>query len=163
MPGDEYRLSASRFSEHGCLANLWPGTQQSEPARLRGFGCGNAAFWSALNWSSGFLPQRYEGTAFASGATPLHNLRPAANSSPDEQRYQLDLLQRLNQQHLETDPDNQALSARIASYELAFRLQSSAPEAVDLAQETAATRRLYGMDQQRTESFGRKCLLARHW
>jgi hypothetical protein len=118
-------------------------------------------FGRRLNWASGFLPRRHEGTPFASGTTPLFNLQPASNSTADEQRYQLDLLERLNRQHLERDPGNSELSARISSYELAFRLQASAPETVDLSQESAATQRLYGMHERNTESFGRKCLLAR--
>ena len=88
-------------------------------------------------------------------------MQPASNSTADEQRYQLDLLERLNRQHLERDPGKSELSARISSYELAFRLQASAPETVDLSQESAATQRLYGMHERTTESFGRKCLLAR--
>lgn len=124
-------------------------------------GADTPPFGRAVNWSSGFLPKRFEGTALASGATPVANLQPASNRTPDEQRYQLDLLHSLNRQHFERDPGNSELSARIASYELAFRLQSSAPEAVDLSRESDRVQRLYGIDRRETEPFGRKCLLAR--
>ncbi|MBM3997867.1 MAG: DUF1501 domain-containing protein, partial [Planctomycetes bacterium] len=86
-------------------------------------------------------------------------LQPASNSA--EQRSQLDLLEQLNRRHIARDPGNSELSARIASYELAFRLQTSAPEAVDLSNESDRTKQRYGMNERTTESFGRQCLLAR--
>jgi membrane-anchored protein YejM (alkaline phosphatase superfamily) len=81
--------------------------------------------------------------------------------SAKQQRQELDLLSQLNQRHANASPDNSELAARIASYELAFRMQAHAPEAVDLSRETEQTKRLYGLDNPKTERFGRRCLLAR--
>jgi hypothetical protein len=113
------------------------------------------------NWSSGFMPAAYQGTQFRTSGDPILHLTPPAGTTPQQQRNQLDLLGRLNQMHGAASPDNSELSARIASYELAFRMQRHAPEAVDLGQETDETKRLYGLDNPLTEKFGRRCLLAR--
>ncbi len=109
------------------------------------------------NWSAGFMPATYQGNSFRTSGDPILNLRPPKGISAAQQRNQLDLLRKLNP----GGTDNSELMARIASYELAFRMQSSAPEAVDLASESAETQRLYGLDDPRTEKFGRRCLLAR--
>jgi hypothetical protein len=113
------------------------------------------------NWSSGFMPAGYQGTQFRTSGDPILNLRPPANVTREQQRNQLDLLTRLNGRFDEASPGNSELSARIASYELAFRMQSHAPEAVDLARESLETKRLYGLDNPVTEKFGRRCLMAR--
>jgi hypothetical protein len=113
------------------------------------------------NWSSGFMPAAYQGTQFRTSGDPILYLKPPDGTTPAQQRQQLDLLSRLNRMHQQASPDNTELAARIASYELAFRMQAHAPEAVDLAQESAETKRLYGLDNPRTERFGRRCLLAR--
>jgi hypothetical protein len=113
------------------------------------------------NWSAGFMPAAYQGTQFRTSGDPVLNLSPPPEISRDQQRNQLDLLAKLNQQHGATHPDNSELAARIASYELAFRMQANAPDAVDIAKETAQTKTLYGLDDPKTEKFGRRCLLAR--
>jgi len=113
------------------------------------------------NWGSGFMPATYHGTQFRTSGDPILNLRPPQGISTEQQRNQLDLLARLNQTHGAAGAGNPDLMARIASYELAFRMQATAPEAVDLASESAQTRRLYGLDDPRTEPFGRRCLMAR--
>jgi hypothetical protein len=113
------------------------------------------------NWGAGFMPATYQGTQFRTAAEPILNLTPPPGSSPGQQRNELDLLARLNDLHGPASPDDSELAARIASYELAFRMQAHAPEAVDLARETEQTRREYGLDDPRTEKFGRRCLLAR--
>src|SRR6266849_2626416 len=113
------------------------------------------------NWSCGFMPATYQGTQFRTSGDPILNLRPPAGTTSSQQRNELDLLGRLNQMYGETAPENSELAARIASYELAFRMQASAPEAVDLAQESTETQKLYGLDNPLTEKFGRRCLLAR--
>jgi hypothetical protein len=113
------------------------------------------------NWGSGFMPAAYQGTQFRTSGDPILNLAPPAGSSPGQQRNELDLLARLNQLHAAASPDNSELAARVASYELAFRMQAHAPEAVDLSQESERTRHEYGLDDPRTEKFGRRCLLAR--
>jgi hypothetical protein len=115
----------------------------------------------APNWGSGFMPAACQGTQFRTSGPPIVNLTPPAQVTPEQQRNQLDLLGELNRMHHQASPDNTELAARIASYELAFRMQTHAPEAVDLAQETADTKRLYGLDDPTTEKFGRQCLLAR--
>jgi hypothetical protein len=98
---------------------------------------------------------------FRSGEYPVLNLASPKGVTGKAQRKSLDLIAELNQRHLETHPDGTELEARIASYELAFRMQSSAPEAVDLSKESDATKALYGIGQPQTDDFGRKCLLAR--
>src|SRR6516164_8587840 len=110
-------------------------------------------------WGAGFLPAVYQGTVLRRGPNPILNLRPPEGVSRDRQRRTLDLLRRVNEMNL--DEGDTELSARIASYELAFRMQQHAPEAVDLSRETAATRRAYGLDDARTADFGTRCLLAR--
>ncbi|HEV3237953.1 MAG TPA: DUF1501 domain-containing protein, partial [Gemmataceae bacterium] len=113
------------------------------------------------NWSSGFMPAAYQGTQFRTSGDPILNLRPPSDVSPQQQRNQLDLLAEMNKEYGAASPDNSELMARIASYELAFRMQAHAPPAVDLTQESEETKRLYGLDNSRTEKFGRRCLMAR--
>jgi hypothetical protein len=110
-------------------------------------------------WGAGFLPAVYQGTLLRKGANPVLNLKPPVTVGGEQQRRTLDLLQKMNE--IDLDPDDTELSARIASYELAFRMQQHAPEAVDLAKETAATKKEYGLDDKRTADFGTRCLLAR--
>jgi hypothetical protein len=111
------------------------------------------------NWGAGFMPATFQGTLFRTSGDPILNLLPPDGISAAQQRNQLDLLRTLGQPT--TGADNAELAARIASYELAFRMQSSAPEAVDLSTESEATKKLYGLDDPLTERFGRRCLLAR--
>src|SRR4051794_22824229 len=111
-------------------------------------------------WGAGFLPASYQGTPFRPGPNPIVNLRPgSAEFAPGPQRATLDLLRAMDEADL--DPADSELAARIASYELAFRMQSEAPEAVDLTRESPRTRTLYGLDDPRTADFGTRCLLAR--
>jgi uncharacterized protein (DUF1501 family) len=107
------------------------------------------------------MPATYQGTVFRPTGSPILDLNRPEGTSEAEQRFLLNSLNELNQTHLGARRDNTNLSARIDSYELAFRMQAAAPEAIDLAKETDATRELYGMDQPNTEDFGRKCLMAR--
>src|SRR3954467_9527702 len=110
-------------------------------------------------WGAGFLPAVYQGTVFRSGPSPIVNLNPPPGVTPERQRRTLDFLQNLNDMDtLDTDTE---MAARISSYELAFRMQSHAPEAVDISKESDATRKLYGIDEKRTSGFGSRCLLAR--
>lgn len=110
-------------------------------------------------WGSAFLPAVYQGTLLRSGPAPVINLQPPAGISAQRQRQTLDLLQKMND--LDTGSGDTEMAARISSYELAFRMQTHAPEAVDLSKESAATRRLYGLDDKRTAEFGARCLLSR--
>jgi len=111
-------------------------------------------------WSSSFLPAGYQGTLVADMDNPIANLGNARFDS-SVQRRQLDMLARLNEQHRAQREEDSRLSARIASFELAYRMQTEAPEAFDIRGETEATRHLYGMDEPVTEIFGKQCLLAR--
>jgi hypothetical protein len=116
---------------------------------------------SASNWSAGFMPAAYQGTLFRSQGTPLLDLAPPARISSATQRGSLDLLRRLNEQHLQEHPRESELAARIASYELAFRMQTAAAEVVNIERESARTRERYGLNRPLTADFGRKCLIAR--
>jgi len=113
------------------------------------------------NWGTGFMPASFQGTRFRQGNEPVLNLRPQKGVGDERQRRKLDLLAQLNSQHRDARRSNSELEARIASYELAYRMQSAAPEAVDLALETEETKNLYGMDSKETKSYGRLCLLSR--
>lgn len=113
------------------------------------------------NWSSGFMPAGYQGTLFRPVGDPLLDLRGPDHVGPAAQREQLDLLAQLNQQHIDARQGGDELVARIESYELAYRMQAEAPEAVDLSQESAATLQQYGVGAERTDEFGRNCLIAR--
>ncbi len=110
-------------------------------------------------WGSGFLPAVHQGTLLRSGPSPILNLKPPPGMTPERQRATLDLLQKMND--LDTESADTEMAARISSYELAFRMQKHAPEAVDLTKESEATRRMYGLDQKHTLDFGTRCLLAR--
>jgi hypothetical protein len=115
----------------------------------------------AKNWSSGYMPASYQGVVMRSQGAPILDLAPPASMPQSVQRKLLDRLLEKNQEHQLRHVDNSDLAARIASYELAFKMQQDAPEAVDFSDENEATKKLYGMDQPRTEDFARKCLLAR--
>ncbi|MEI7685000.1 MAG: DUF1501 domain-containing protein, partial [Planctomycetota bacterium] len=115
----------------------------------------------AKNWSSGYMPASYQGTMLRGGSSPVLDLERPGTMSDAMQRRFLDTLGDFNREHMAPRVDNTNLAARIASYEMAYRMQTSAPEATDLAQETDETKRLYGLDNPQTEDFARKCLLAR--
>ena len=115
----------------------------------------------AKNWSSGYMPATYQATVMRSRGVPILDLRRPEGVSDAMQRRVLDRLRDYNEEHQAARSFNSDLAARIASYELAYQMQSSAPEAVDLGQESEATRSLYGIDEERSQAFGRQCLLAR--
>lgn len=115
----------------------------------------------AANWGQGFLPAVYQGTPLRPTGTPLLDLFPPAGVTPSRQRRNLDLLRELNEPYATGHPLQDELAARMANYELAFRMQMQVPEVLDLSRETAATQDLYGLNDPVTASFGRKCLLAR--
>lgn len=116
---------------------------------------------SASNWSSGYMPASYQGTLFRSGGSPLLDLASPAGTSAATQRRGLDLLKSLNEQHLAQRPGESELKSRIESYELAFRMQTAAADAVAIDQESAETHALYGVNEKPTADFGRKCLITR--
>jgi Protein of unknown function (DUF1501) len=112
------------------------------------------------NWGSGFMPAVYQGTRIESGSEPIQFLNTPDGTAPEQQRAKLDYLKQINLAHAATRT-NSELEARIASYELAFRMQAEAPDAVDVSKESESTKQLYGMDQKETAKFGGMCLLAR--
>jgi uncharacterized protein (DUF1501 family) len=117
-----------------------------------------------LNWSAGWLPAQFQGTAFNSGdptTAPVLNLRSPGRVPEAARRRQLDLIRRLNAEHLQRFPENTDLEARLQDFETAARMQSAVPTVVDLTGETEATRKLYGLDQPGTAPYGTRCLLAR--
>src|SRR5262249_17653928 len=113
------------------------------------------------NWGAGFMPAVYQGTELEPRDEPIRYLANPKDVSEDRQRRKLEYLAELNRRHAAERPEQSELEARIASYELAFRMQAKAPEAVDLSQESAETLELYGLNNKETASFGRMCLLAR--
>ncbi len=118
----------------------------------------------AKNWASGYMPAAYQGVVVRADKTPIHDLALPPGMTKEQQRSVLDHLKAKNQAHLAGREDNSELTARIASYELAYKMQSHAPEAVDFTKETKETLELYGIEgptKSRTADFGRKCLLAR--
>src|SRR5213593_2829510 len=112
-------------------------------------------------YGQGFLPAAYQGTTFRAGRNPILNLTPPAGMRQEEQRDLLDTLRTLNERHLDSRNHDSELAARIESYELAFRMQMSAPEATDVSSESEATKKLYGLDDRVSADFGGRCLLAR--
>ena len=112
-------------------------------------------------WGNGYLPATYQGTLVRGGASPIAHLDSPPGVSADQQRRTLDLIAAGNRDHLAGRGPDSDLEARIAAYELAFRMQVHAPEVTDLARESAETQALYGLDRKETSEFGRRCLLAR--
>ncbi|MFN5625138.1 MAG: DUF1501 domain-containing protein [Planctomyces sp.] len=113
------------------------------------------------NWSSGFMSAAYQGTLFRPAGNPILDLQGPQHITDDIQRSQLAMLRNLNERHMAARPGGSELAARITSYELAYRMQSAAPEAVDLTQETQQTLQQYGVGSEPTDEFGRNCLVAR--
>jgi len=122
----------------------------------------------AANWTSGYMPAAYQGTVFRSQGEPILDLSPTEGITPQMQRGQVDAINALNAKHLADRPGYSELQARIASYELAFQLQTAAPDALDLSHEDLKTREMYGLDDPKPAGlsygpshFGRQCLIAR--
>ena len=115
----------------------------------------------AANWSNGFLPAHYQGTPLRPMGTPILNMEPPPGLSRYHQRESLDLLHTFNQNHQQQHPQHDELAARIANYELAFRMQLEVPELMDIDSEPEDTKAMYGIGEPETDAFGRKCLLAR--
>jgi len=115
----------------------------------------------SINWSNGFLPARHQGVMMRSQGTPIDDLFPAREMPQGADSATRDLIDSLNRRHQTQRPGDDALAARIRSYELAARMQLAVPEVADLRQETQATQSLYGLDRPESAEFGRGCLLAR--
>jgi hypothetical protein len=112
-------------------------------------------------WGNGFLPAAYQGTVIQGGSSPIRHIPNPPGVSAEQQRLTLDFIAQSNREHLADRGADSELTARIAAYELAFRMQAHAPEVVDLAKETEETKRLYGLDRKETAEFGTRCVLAR--
>jgi hypothetical protein len=129
--------------------------------------CPTLAHGGVNNWGAAFLPAYCQGTPIGNASIPSDKalVRHIRNEliSPTTQRKQLDFLSKLNREHLALSGPDSALEGRINSFELAYRMQSTMPEAQDVAGESEATKKLYGMDQPVTENFGRQCLMARRF
>lgn len=113
------------------------------------------------NWGSGFLPTTYQGTLFRSQGTPILNLNRQPRVTENDQRAQLDLMAKLNDEHLARHAADVEFADRMQSFELAFRMQTEAREVVDLSKESPATHAMYGIDNPESRSYGSKCLMAR--
>jgi len=111
-------------------------------------------------WGSGFLPATFQGVTMRGGDSPILHLRGAEPVPPERRQATIDLLRELNRRHQQRRDDDE-LSARIRAYELAFRMQATAPELVDMRSESVETERVYGLEQKECAEFGRRCLLAR--
>ncbi|HUG67821.1 MAG TPA: DUF1501 domain-containing protein [Pirellulaceae bacterium] len=113
------------------------------------------------NWTSGYLPPVYQGTRFRATGSPVLNLKPGFEEPVAVTHLERDLISKLDRIHQHSRPGQPQLGARIATYELAARMQIEASDALDLSQETAATLAMYGINEPMTESYGRRCLIAR--
>src|SRR5437899_10748494 len=113
------------------------------------------------NWTAGYMPAAYQGTLFRSTGAPLLDLTTPPGTDDRTPRDSLDLLKKLNQEHLATRSNESELAARIYSYELAYRMQTAASGVVDLGRESEQTKRMYGLDNKLTADFGRNCLITR--
>ncbi len=133
-----------------------PGFVVMSDPQGRGLPKGNAS-----NWSAGFLPGAYQGTWLRPTGPPIRNLTPPPEMSPSHQRSQLDLIAELNAGDLERNPAQQELAARIESFELAYRMQSAAPDALDVDSEPAHVKELYGLHSERCGHIARQCITAR--
>ena len=141
----------------------------TENANLPGFVtiCPTLAFGGVTNWGSAFLPAAYQGTPLGNASVPADQARVRYIQNTrvplEVQRLQLDQMAQMNREHQGRAGMEAALEARINSFELAFRMQRDMPEAENIASETPATRRLYGLDDLVTANFGRQCLMARRF
>ena len=115
----------------------------------------------SANWANGYLPAQFQGTPLRPKGSPILDLQPPSGISTEHQRANLDLLAKLNQNHAEEHPWHEELKARMNNYELAFRMQTQVPETLDLGGEDDTTKAMYGIGNDATDAFGRKCLLAR--
>ena len=115
----------------------------------------------SINWTNGFLPARHQGVVMRSKGNPIDDLFAAQRILPEDERTSRQLLDTLNQRHLESHPASDALAARMHSYQLAARMQLAVPQVTDLSRESKLTQRMYGMERPETVDFGRGCLLAR--
>jgi hypothetical protein len=134
---------------------------QNLPAFVVVYDARGGPFGGPSNWSAGYMPAAYQGTIFRSAGDPIFDLKPPQGVGEEQMKARLSLLEKLNRMDLEKNPGNSELAARISAYELAFRMQGCAPEAVNVEDESEATKKLYGIGDPITGPFGRQCLIAR--
>ena len=150
------------FPSLGSWVTYGLGTEnQNLPAFVVIYDARGGPFGGPANWSAGYMPAAFQGVTFRASGDPIVDLRPPSSISPEEQRARLDLLAKLNDLDLRRYPASSELAARIASYELAYRMQGCAPEAVDWTKEPEPVQKLYGLDDPVTAPFGKQCLMAR--
>jgi len=150
------------FPSLGSWVTYGLGTEnQNLPAFVVIYDPRGGPFGGPANWSAGFMPAAYQGTILRSSGDPIIDLRPPGDMPAEVQRARLDFLEKLNELDQQKYPGSTELAARISSYELAYRMQGCAPEAVDVNRETEAVKKLYGLDHAVTASFGKQCLMAR--
>ena len=164
-PGQLLMQCGSTLFGHPCMGSWVTYGLGSESQNLPGFvvllsNSGEGVDGGTALWSNGFLPSNYRGVTFRSQGDPILHLSNPDGLSVEMQRQRLKAITRLNSARFEKTGDPE-ITARIEAYELAYRMQSAAPELVDFSKETAATRTLYGLDQDMTRPFGSNCLLAR--
>ncbi len=134
---------------------------QNLPAFVVIYDARGGPFGGPANWSAGYMPAAYQGTIFRSKGDPIYDLKAPQGMTEEQVRSRLALLEKLNKVDLERNPGNSELAARISAYELAFRMQGCAPEAVNVESEPETVKKLYGIDNPVTAPFGRQCLIAR--
>ncbi len=153
------------LSGHPCLGswvNYGLGTENSDlPGFVVMLDPRGGPISGPKNWSCGYMPATYQATLMRSKGTPILDLQRPQGMTEGMQRRLLNSLREYNDEHMASRPGNSDLASRIASYELAYRMQSAAPEAVDIRQETAATQDMYALNDPKAKHFGRQCLLAR--
>jgi hypothetical protein len=164
-PGQLLMQCGSTLFGHPCMGSWVTYGLGSESQNLPGFvvllsNSGEGVDGGTALWSNGFLPSNYRGVTFRSQGDPILHLSNPDGLSSEMQRQRLKAITRLNSARFETTGDPE-ITARIEAYELAYRMQSAAPELVDFSKETETTRTLYGLDQDMTRPFGSNCLLAR--
>jgi hypothetical protein len=162
-PAIYLRNTGSQFPGRPCLGSWVTYGLSSENQNLPAFVVmSDGAMKSGPQaYGAGYLPAVHQGTVFRGGTSPILHLATPEGVSQVAQRETLDFIDQMDRKHLESRSGDSTLEARVASYELAFRMQSAAPEAVDFKSETAATQKLYGIGEPLSDDFGRKCLLAR--
>lgn len=165
-PQSVYQMNTGSVLMGGPSVGSWVayglGTENSDlPAFIVLPDPGGGLKGGPVAWGSGYLPATYQGVTLRSGPMPILDLKAQPGISADQQRRNLELIQRLNRGHLEARGPDDELSARIQAYELAFRMQSKAPELCDISGETSDTLNNYGIDAAETREFGVRCLLAR--
>jgi hypothetical protein len=149
------------FPTAGAWINYGLGTENQDLPGYVVLGNTKGAKGGPHNWGSGFLPSTFQGTSFRSQGTPILNLNRQPQVLESDQRAQLDLMEKLNDEHRKRHPNESEFEARMQSFELAFRMQTEAIEVVDLSRETKQTHTMYGIDNPKSRSYGSKCLMAR--